>query len=160
MPAFWIGYTPLIERQHQLGMNHVQKLSESLTRMSASLPETPTLTMPDDEAIHEKYHIPMTADRLVTTHLKVSLLVEPEIIFPMQIELVYLVTETPSMKYRWYYSASLSVSLLISTSMFLMSFSSRVGLTINTRRLPGRLLTFRLMSATCTVRFSPLALVY
>ena len=54
MPAFWIGHTPLIEIQHQLGMDHVQKPSESLARMSAPLPETPTLTMPDDEAIHEE----------------------------------------------------------------------------------------------------------
>jgi hypothetical protein len=86
MPAFWIRYRPLLKMQHQLGTDHIQKLSESLTRMSAPLPETPTLTMPDNEAIHEKYHIPMTADRSVTTHL---ILIEPEIIFPMQIELVY-----------------------------------------------------------------------
>jgi hypothetical protein len=91
MPAFWVGHTPLIERQHQFGMDHVQKLSESLTLMSAPLPETSTLVlayagMPDDESIHEEYHVPMTADRLVTTHL---ILVEPEIIFSMQIELVY-----------------------------------------------------------------------
>ena len=98
MPAFWVSHTPLVERQHQLGMDHVQKLSESLTRMSAPLPETPTLTMPDDEAIHEKYHVPMTADRLVITHL---ILVEPKVIFPAQIELIYLVTETPATKYRW-----------------------------------------------------------
>ena len=98
MPAFWVGHTPLIERQHQLGMDHVQKLSESLTLMGAPFLETSTLTMPDDEAIHEEYHVPMTADRLVATHL---ILVEPKIIFPMQIELVYLITETPSMKYRW-----------------------------------------------------------
>ncbi len=95
MPAFWVGHTPLIEIQHQLSMDHVQKLSESLTLMSAPLSETPTLTMPDDEAIHEKYHIPMTADRLVATHL---VLVEPKIIFPAQIELIYLVTETPATK--------------------------------------------------------------
>ena len=72
MPAFWIGYTPLIERQHQLGMDNIQKLSESLTCISAPLPETSALTMPDDEAIeaiHEENHMPMTADRLVTTHL-------------------------------------------------------------------------------------------
>ena len=72
-------------------MDHVQKLSESLTLMSAPLPETPTLVlayagMPDDEAIHEEYHIPMTADGLVTTHL---ILVESEVIFPAQIELIY-----------------------------------------------------------------------
>ena len=99
MPAFWIGYTPLIERQHQLGMDHVQKLSESLTLMSAPLPETPTLTMPDDEAIHEEYHVPMTADRLVIPHLILS---KTKIIFPVQIELIYLIPETPATKYRWH----------------------------------------------------------
>ena len=99
MPAFWVSHTPLVERQHQLGMDHVQKLSESLTRMSAPLPETPTLVlayagMPDDETIHEEYHVPMTADRLVTTHLILCFgyrvaRVKSKIIFPTQIELVY-----------------------------------------------------------------------
>ena len=49
MPAFWIGYRPLLEMQHQLGANHMQKLSESLTGMGTPLSETSTLTMPERE---------------------------------------------------------------------------------------------------------------
>ena len=121
MPAFWIGHTPLIEIQHQLGMDHVQKPSESLTRMSTPLPETPTLTMPDDEAIHEEYHVPMTAYRLVATHLILCFgyrvaRVEPQIVFPMQIELVYLVTETPEKSRRKIPTSMILIRFLFFTS--------------------------------------------
>jgi hypothetical protein len=99
MPPFWMLHTPFVKMHHQLSANHIQKLSESVTRMSAPLPEASTLTMPDDEAIHEEYHIPVTTDRLVITHL---ILVEPKVILPMQIELVYPVPEAPSTKQRWH----------------------------------------------------------
>ena len=98
MPTFWMFHTPFVKVQHQFGTDHIQKLSKSLTGMGTPLSETPTLTMPDNEAIHEEYHVPMTADGLVITNL---ILVEPKIVFPMKIELVYLTPETPATKYRW-----------------------------------------------------------
>ena len=67
--------------------------------MSAPLPETSTLAMPYDKGVHEEHHIPMTANRLIISHL---ILVEPKVIFPAQIELVYLIPETPAMQQRWH----------------------------------------------------------
>ena len=94
MPTFWIRYSPLLEMQHELCEDHIQKLSEGLTGMRAPLTETSTLAMPDDEAIHKEYHIPMTTNRLVISHLILCFgyrvaSVKPKIIFAMQIEFVY-----------------------------------------------------------------------
>jgi len=99
MPVLWVVHTPPVEMQHQLCANDIKKLSESLTGMGAPFPEAATLAMPDDEGIHEEHHIPMTADRLIITHL---ILIKAKIVFPTQIELVDAVPETPAMKHRWH----------------------------------------------------------
>ena len=48
MPGFWMLHTPFMKVQHQLGADDIQKLSESLTNMGTPLPETSTLTVPDE----------------------------------------------------------------------------------------------------------------
>ena len=98
MPAFWIGYRPLLKMQHQLCANHIQKLSKSLTCMGAPLPEASTLAMPYDKGIHEKHHIPMTADRLIISYL---ILVETKVIFSPEIELIYGIPKAPAMQDKW-----------------------------------------------------------
>jgi hypothetical protein len=99
MPVLCIVHTPLVEMQHQLGSNDIKKLPKGTTDMSAPFPEATTLAVPDDEAIHEEHHVPMTTDRLIISHL---VLVEAQIVFPTQIEFVYGIPETPAMQNRWH----------------------------------------------------------
>jgi hypothetical protein len=118
---------------------------QGLASVGAPLSEAATLAMPYDEAIHEKYHIPMATYRLIISHL---VLIKPQVIFPTEIEFVYGIPKAPATQYRW----RITECIIAHKHIYVIHIFCGVGLTITTRRLPDRFLTFSVMSATYTLR--------
>jgi len=98
MPLLFVFYTPMVKMQYELGANYIEKPTKGVTDTSAPLPETSTLTVPDNEAIYEENHIPVTANGLIIPHL---VLVKTKVILTPEIKLIYGIPKAPAMQDKW-----------------------------------------------------------